>query len=379
MTIHAVIGAQFGDEGKGLLVDYLSTSNTLVVRFNGGAQAGHTVVTPLGERHEFHHIGAGTYRGADTLLSRFFLVNPILFIQESDQLLADASWINPRVYVDWTAPVTTPFDMLINRALENSRGDRRHGSCGLGIHETMFRQATRYALHVGHLEKPFVLIEQLRRIATEYVPERCHILGIPVITLKDDLIPNFMTYVDAFLRRIHICHDLEVLRSGKDIVFEGAQGLRLDAVYGTVPHVTHSRTGFTNIARLLHSMAKPLGDVEAVYVTRSYTTRHGAGPLHQECAGHPFGWRGPETNQTNDYQGALRYARLYHPDVMMAVQRDVALAEWPVHASIAVTCLDQVPADQIQDIIKPFGPQLKYMVSGPTRSDVILAAQPVTP
>jgi hypothetical protein len=79
---------------------------------------------------------------------------------------------------------------------------------------------------------------------------------------------------------------------------------------------------------------------------------------------------------TNDYQGALRYAPLYHPDVLLAIERDLGHIDWPVTHGIAVTCLDQVPPPLIPTIVKPFGSDLQYMVSGPTRADVTLAAQP---
>ena len=89
MKISVVIGANYGDEGKGLATDYLASQGTksLVVRFNGGAQAGHTVVTPDGCRHVFHHFGSGVFAEADTFLSKFFIVNPILFRTEFEETL----------------------------------------------------------------------------------------------------------------------------------------------------------------------------------------------------------------------------------------------------------------------------------------------------
>ena len=92
MRARAVIGSNFGDEGKGLVVDYLcKTGGEVVVRFNGGAQAGHTVVTPEGLRHVFRHFGSGTLYGVPTFLSQFFIVNPIIFFHE----LQDLRWASP--------------------------------------------------------------------------------------------------------------------------------------------------------------------------------------------------------------------------------------------------------------------------------------------
>ena len=107
MKAYAVIGANYGDEGKGLITDYLcrQVENPLVIRFNGGAQAGHTVESPEGVRHIFSHFGSGTLAGAPTYLSKHFVVNPILFNREYDVLVEKG--IVPKVYVHPDCLVTT--------------------------------------------------------------------------------------------------------------------------------------------------------------------------------------------------------------------------------------------------------------------------------
>src|SRR5690348_14536867 len=126
MRATVVIGANFGDEGKGLMTDYLCAaagdssrgeiSGAMVVRFNGGAQAGHTVFAG-GRRHVFHHFGSGAFAGAATFLSRYFVVNPFLWAKERDEL-----GFCPRVFVDRAAMLTTPYDMLVNQEAERIRG-----------------------------------------------------------------------------------------------------------------------------------------------------------------------------------------------------------------------------------------------------------------
>src|SRR5262249_8795597 len=109
-----VIGAGYGDEGKGLMTDALAASfgpAATVVRFNGGAQAGHTVTLASGRRHVFHHIGSGTLAGVRTFLSRFFVANPILFGPEIAAL--KSAGVTPRIMIDPDAPITTPYDMMI--------------------------------------------------------------------------------------------------------------------------------------------------------------------------------------------------------------------------------------------------------------------------
>src|SRR4051794_37158626 len=134
-------GLGYGDEGKGTWTDFLARTMPVhtVVRFNGGAQAGHNVVTPDGRHHTFAQFGSGTFvRGVNSHLSRFMLLNPIRLLQEADELrvlgVPDAL---ARLSVDRRALLTTPFQVAANRLKELARGDARHGSCGMGIGETM--------------------------------------------------------------------------------------------------------------------------------------------------------------------------------------------------------------------------------------------------
>src|SRR5579862_8351378 len=127
----------FGDSGKGTLIDALARRQNarMVVRFNGGAQAGHTVVEAGGRQHVFHQFGSGTLLpGVETYLSRFVLFNPLALFWEEQSLrglgVTDAY---QRLYVDERALLTTPYHVLANRLREYARGARRHGSCGLGI------------------------------------------------------------------------------------------------------------------------------------------------------------------------------------------------------------------------------------------------------
>ena len=140
--IKAVIGANFGDEGKGLTANYFAeqfknqNKKCVIVCSNGGAQRGHTVCLPSGFRHVFHHFGSGTFNLADTYFSKYFILNPIEFIREYQEL---KNIININVYAHPNCIVSTPYDMLFNQLLEKSRGNKRHGSTGFGIWETIKR------------------------------------------------------------------------------------------------------------------------------------------------------------------------------------------------------------------------------------------------
>ena len=135
-----VIGANFGDEGKGLMTDYYAACakknehSCLVVCHNGGSQRGHTVEKKNGVRFIFHHFGSGCFEGAATYLSSDFIINPIIFLKDHE-VLKEYNCCR-MCYVNRDCRFSTPFDMLINQIVEQSRGTDRHGSCGIGIWET---------------------------------------------------------------------------------------------------------------------------------------------------------------------------------------------------------------------------------------------------
>ncbi len=320
----AVIGKNYGDEGKGLAVSALTAQGgpALVVRHNGGAQAGHTVEGPWG-RFVFHQLGSGSFHGADTLLSSTFLIDLYQLGREMRDYLT-LGGAAPRVWADPAAQIAYPDDVLINMALETSRGEQRHGSCGMGIYEAQLRARAGYGLTVGEAAgmSADALARRLISMRREYSARRLADLGLTGggageygELLRDDtlLIGAAETYARESAHLTLRTPDGEWLAGYARVVFEGAQGLLLDAEYAPGgPHVTASRTGLTHPAAHCAAWGLPLD--RAVYVTRSYVTRHGAGPLPFACAPESLGALTLDrTNVPNPWQGTLRYAR--HPDV----------------------------------------------------------------
>jgi adenylosuccinate synthase len=338
--LSAVIGASYGDEGKGHVTDYLAEPGDLVVRFNGGAQAGHTVTTPGGRRHVFHHIGSGTLRSAPTFLSRFFVCNPIAFVREMRELPATA------VFVDPDAPVTTPYDMMLNQAAEIARGVARHGSCGLGINETIERQGSVYWFVYSDLilRHRDALRERVRRVRDEWVPLRAAALGLPLESmpylLSEEVLERYLDDLQWMLTVATTRHWADAVNGRRGVVFEGAQGLALDQDAPGFPHVTRSKTGLTNVMTML-AEAGITDPLQAVYVTRPYLTRHGAGPLEHETPGCPAQRFRDETNVTNRFQGVLRFAELDLGDLRGRIRADRRHGR-TVTPVVAVTCADQV-------------------------------------
>ncbi len=344
-----VIGANFGDEGKGLVTDFLSarhSADVFVVRHNGGAQAGHTVVTPDGKRHVFKHFGSGTFAGARTILSRFYVCNPILFFREKE--LLNKSGVKPIVYIDPRATVSTPYDMMINQLAEDARGGNRHGSCGLGFGETVERnQWDQYGLQFKDLTSP-QLKERLQFIQTNWVPQRLAALDIPPLSPEwqdrissGQILNRYLEVVSDFLDEV-TTFTPDVIGGTSHIIFEGAQGLLLDQERGFFPHVTRSHTGIRNAVDL--ALDYGISKLEVTYVTRAYATRHGVGPFPHELENKPYSAIHDPTNVHNEYQGALRFGWLDLNLLQSSIQADLEYAPASIDLSygIAVTCLDQI-------------------------------------
>ena len=316
----AVIGAGYGDEGKGLMTDYFSSQyeDAIVIRSNGGAQAGHTVETVDGDRHVFSHFGSGAFNDTPTFLSKHFVCNPLLFVKEH-KLFVEKFGVEPKIYVDSRCLVTTPFDMLLNQKHEAERGDDVHGSCGVGFGETIERGLIYDSLLMTDVE--YLLRAEpdedfsdfLHGIRDEYVPTRIDLSSVSDAFIRvlssDKIIDDFITACKYMVEHTSIARIGDFEKN--TLIFEGAQGLLLDMDYGYFPHVTRSNCGMKNISDILSEIGGLPHDITVNYVTRAYTTRHGAGPLYLEdgdmLKNHNIEDR---TNIPNEFQGSLRFAPL---------------------------------------------------------------------
>lgn len=355
MRARAVIGASYGDEGKGRTLDWLSTRHgspsngstthdptALVVRSNGGAQAAHTVVRPDGARHVFHHIGSASFHSARTHLSRFMVSHPIVFGEEMAQLREHGTV--PVVTADPRGFVTTPWDMMVNQAIEVARGGNRHGSCGLGFGETVGRcEAGDFPLSIADLNSP-ALANKLLAIREEWLPARLAELelapksGPLEFASSDMLIENFVDQCNAFARQVTPRADADI-GDEEALIFEGAQGLSLDQKAAGFPFLTRSNTGMENIAAITAEAG--IVEVDPVYVTRCYLTRHGRGPMEDERDIARWFTVDDPTNRPNLWQENLRFGLIDPQRLGERIRSDIDLAGYAGTASLAVTCLDQ--------------------------------------
>lgn len=307
MRARVVIGANFGDEGKGAVVDYLCATEgaDFVVRFNGGAQAGHTVVMPDGRRHVFKHFGSGALAGVPTYLSRFFICNPLVALPEFGELTDLRA--NTKLYAHPECLVTTFADMIINQTREEM-ATKRHGSCGLGLNETFIR-STMDDLRITMKDiwgGARYYKDKVAKIAKDYAAFR---VGAPIAS-PDDMIESWCTSACRFAEIV----DALSIGDCRDPVFEGAQGLLLDQNNKVFyPHLTRSNTGMTNIWSLVDDHPQiDDADLDVYYVSRTYLTRHGAGRLPGEDPSMSFF---DNTNNENFWQGKLRFAPLDYEDL----------------------------------------------------------------
>lgn len=311
----AIIGANYGDEGKGYVTQRLCQENkgmNLCYLYNGGMQRGHTVVNEKdNKRHVFHCFGSGTFTGAATYWGSDFLVDPEAVLLEKEEL-----GFMPQVYCWTNCFIVTPYDIMLNRVKESLRGNLNHGSCGMGIYETIVRSKT-IPIFAHELNDMWTISTKMAKIR-DYYWEQYKQLGLsnepPEVSLE------------LFYRGIALINE-KVTISNKNILdiewdnvfFEGGQGLALSQKNkDDMPFLTPSYTGSENIVKAIGN-----NPIKVHYVTRPYLTRHGAGPLPDEDFEIAQLVSCDQTNVPNDWQGTLRYAPLNVEDMKKRIEEDL--------------------------------------------------------
>jgi adenylosuccinate synthase len=326
----SVLGLGFGDCGKGLFVDALcrDLDAHTVVRFNGGAQAAHNVVLPDGRHHTFSQFGAGTFQhGVVTLLAYPVIVHPTALLVENEYLRrAGVTNGLQRLIIDGRCRVTTPFHQAAGRMRELARADGRHGSCGVGVGETVRQDLEQPALTLRYADLPqrdsaLAKLEAIRRHLLsafdpicaasanriEYQRERA-VLADPLMAAQ--WLERAMELVLGVPPATHAEVAARLHLSGT-VVFEGAQGVLLDEWRGFHPHTTWSRI-HTSSAEAVAADAGQLARIRHLGALRSYQTRHGDGPLPTHDTGLDAL---PELhNASSGWQGAFRRG---HPDALL--------------------------------------------------------------
>lgn len=333
MNVDVVIGANYGDEGKGLVTEFLSSSseNSIVVLANGGSQRGHTVNDPIYGKYVFHHFGSGTFRGKPTYFAKSFLLNPMQFVKEKDEL---EKLIGKKIvsYRDNNCFIQLPIDIALNWHIEKCRGEKRHGSVGCGIWESTYRIKYYHndflKLHLFDLvSMPYKdQITTLKNLSYDYARRRCIEEGI---SDKIDLLDIFLSdgFIDHYIadaKRLYNECDImsfNELKRFDHVIFENGQGLMLDQYYNAndIDNTTPSYTGSIAVANLLQNSDLPVESVSLNYVSRTYLTKHGAGRFDAECAGMKFE---DSTNVYNEWQEGMRFGELDYTKLLKRIDLD---------------------------------------------------------
>jgi adenylosuccinate synthase len=323
LRAYIVVDLGFGDAGKGLLTDFLVRQYDagLVVRYNGGAQAGHNVVTPDGRHHTFSQFGSGTFiPHVRTYLSRHVVVHPTALLVEGD-LLAGKGVRDPfsRLRLSDQAVVITPYHQAANRIRETLRGSDRHGSCGVGVGEA-FEDAIMHpdiSIVAGDLYQPLSLRKKLRAIRERKREQLVDLIkntpseNYPArewqIFEMEEIADKWMVSISRICELGLIVSDQVLedwIHETENVVFEGAQGVLLDADAGFHPYTTWSDCTGLHASEIIQEMF-PEADIYRIGVMRSHAIRHGPGPLPTETDELTPGIT--EDNQYNPWQGPVRY------------------------------------------------------------------------
>ena len=278
-----VIGAQWGDEGKGKITDLLSRSADVVVRYQGGVNAGHTIVVD-GQVLKLHLIPSGIlYPDTICLIGSGTVVDPKVMLGELDMLIGlgiDVSGLQ----LASTAHVTMPYHRLLDQAMEQRRGERRIGTTGRGIGPTYADKSERIGIRVIDLLDRERLRERLEGPLAQKNELLQTIYGLEPLD-AEAVINEYIAYGERLAPHVVDCSRTihQAARARKNILFEGAQGTLLDLDHGTYPYVTSSNP-VSGGACIGAGVGPTLID-RVIGVAKAYTTRVGEGPFPTELEG----------------------------------------------------------------------------------------------
>ena len=280
MTHVAVVGSQWGDEGKGKIVDWLSERADLVVRFQGGHNAGHTLVIN-GETYKLSLLPSGIVRRKLSIIGNGVVIDPWALLGEIDGIAEQGIEVSPGILkIAENAALILPLHGALDRAREAARGNDTIGTTGRGIGPAYEDKVGRRAVRVCDLADPEILEERVANLLAHHNALMAG-YGLPPVDgggLIEELLaiaPRILAFAAPVWRELDRHH-----RGGDRILFEGAQGFMLDVDHGTYPFVTSSNTVAGQLAA-----GSGIGAAAAGYVlgiTKAYTTRVGAGPFPTE-------------------------------------------------------------------------------------------------
>ena len=383
MKVEIVVGANYGDEGKGLFTDFLcrKSSNALVMLSNGGCQRGHTVNTRKYGRKVFQHYGSGTFQNAPTYFTQDFLLNPMQWVREHDELTRIMGQV-PECSYSPDCMFQIPSDIFMNRIFEDLRGDKRHGSVGCGIFETIRRYRANFPeskkfydfLRLSFKEKKEYVKEfqetyvkgQISdfawnelKISLEdvevFVKKQMHDTELGKIFFSDGMIEHFCRDCEFMGEKCQSIYDWIIADRYDTLIYEQGQGLLLDPMMRRkedVDDTTPSHPGTYQIKQDLINFewnGVEISSVTVNYITRTYLTKHGAGNFLADPTMHFE----DKTNMPNPYQGTMRFAKLNYEDLFERINVDFSrftsyslISKRQIEKNIVYTHTNEVPVSE---------------------------------
>ena len=280
MAVDVLLGLQWGDEGKGKIVDVLAPRYDIIARFQGGPNAGHTLIFD-GKKFVLHTVPSGIFRSTQhNLIGNGVVIDPITLAKELDELDAAGIEYAERLFVARKAHLILPTHRLLDAARENAKGERKIGSTLKGIGPTYMDKTGRNGMRVGNLEAPDFR-ERYERLKQKHL----QLVGLyPYIEFdlaKEE--EEWFGAVERLQQLIFVDGEFYINRAineGKKILAEGAQGSMLDIDFGTYPYVTSSNTITAGVCTGLGIAPQKIGEV--IGITKAYCTRVGGGPFPTE-------------------------------------------------------------------------------------------------
>lgn len=281
MSTRVVIGAQWGDEGKGKIVDLLSNEADYVVRFQGGANAGHTLKFD-DKKVVLHLIPSGIFNGdADCVIGNGVVIDPIALVEEIKGVQEMGFSLEGRFFISQTAHVILPYHKLLDQLKEKRKGDAAIGTTGRGIGPAYVSKVSRVGIRMVDLLDRDILKEKIEQNLQDINFALENLYDEPVLN-ADDLLAELDEAIQAL--QPFICNTTnlmhEAIRNNKSVLLEGAQGTMLDVDHGTYPYVTSSSP--SSGGACIGSGIPPTALDKVMGITKAYCTRVGNGPFPTE-------------------------------------------------------------------------------------------------
>ena len=285
MKVDVLLGLQWGDEGKGKLVDFITPNYDIIARFQGGANAGHTLIFD-GEKHVLHLIPSGIFRdNCINIIGSGVVIDPIALVEEIKLLESHGVNVKPKLKISNKAHLILPTHRVLDKVSELDKGDKKIGSTLKGIGPTYMDKTGRNGVRMGDIfnnlkekynvlkEKHFLIMER-HKTTLEYLDLYSQIEKEELLWFESIEYLKQIDFIDSeyFINK--------ALKERKTVLAEGAQGSLLDVDYGTYPFVTSSNTTISGVISGLGVSPHSIGSVTGIF--KAYTTRVGSGPFPTE-------------------------------------------------------------------------------------------------